>query len=289
MDAPCIAVLITCHNRRDKTLAALESLEHQRDLPPGTSVRVHLVDSASTDGTAQHVAERFPDVDVTNVGDDVFWGEGMRIASQSSLAPHLPPWTHQLWLNDDVVLADDALAMLLDTDHKVGGDAVVVGPVHSFDRTRTTYSGLRHCGRPRWHPYQHDLVMVEPTGRPEPADTHHGNVVLVPRQVFDHVGHIDRRFRHSMGDYDHGYRVRQAGLRVLVAPRHAGACDDNPPLTGSKEPGIGVREALRRVTSRRELPCRAWWVYCARHMGPYAPVLMFSPYVKTALRAMRSQ
>ncbi|MFF3916592.1 glycosyltransferase family 2 protein [Streptomyces sp. NPDC001852] len=280
---------MTCHSRCDKTLAALESLERQRNLPPGTSVRVHLVDSASTDGTARRVAERFPHVEVTSVGDDVFWGEGMRIASDRSLDPQLTPWTHQLWLNDDVVLADDALAMLLDTDREVGGRAVVVGAVHSFDRARTTYSGSRHTGRPWWHPYRHDAVLIEPSGRPESCDTHHGNVVLVPRPVFDRVGPIDRRFPHSMGDNDYGYRVRRAGLGVFVAPRHAGACDDNPPLTGSREPGIGVREALRRVTSRRELPPRAWWAYCARHMGPYAPVLMFSPYVKTALRAMRSQ
>ncbi|MGW5433704.1 glycosyltransferase family 2 protein [Streptomyces sp. NPDC004059] len=288
MDAPCIAVLTTCHNRCEKTLSALESLERQRDLPPGTSVRVHLVDAASTDGTPQRVAERFPHVEVTTVGSDVFWGEGMRIAARRSLHPSLPPLTHQLWLNDDVQLADDALSLLLDTAHKVGGKAVVVGAVRSFDGTRTTYSGLRHTDRPWWHPYQHNLVVIEPTGRPEPCDTHHGNVVLVPRAVRDHVGDIDRRFRHTMGDYDHGFRVRRAGMGVFVAPRHVGACDTNPPLTGSDEPGIGVREALRRVTSRRALPCLAWWVYCARHLWPWAPVLMFSPYIKTVLRALRS-
>ena len=289
MDAPCIAVLMASHNRCEKTLAALEALERQRDLPPGTSVRVHLVDAASTDGTPQRIAERFPDVDVVSVGPDVFWGEGMRIAAGRSVRPGLPPFTHHLWLNDDVRLGDDALSLLLDTADEVGGKAVVVGAVHSTDGGRTTYSGLRHTDRPWWHPYQHDLMMVEPSGRPEPCDTHHGNVVLVPRQVRDRVGDIDRRFWHNMGDYDHGFRARRAGMGPFVAPRHVGACDTNPPLSGSKEPGIGAREALRRVTSRRELPCRAWWVYCARHLWPWAPVLMCSPYIKTFLRAMRSR
>ncbi|WP_437441571.1 hypothetical protein [Streptomyces cavourensis] len=46
-----------------------------------------------------------------------------------------------------------------------------------------------------------------------------------------------------------------------------------------------MREALRRVTSVRELPPRQWWVYCLRHTWPWAPLLMVSPYARTAARA----
>ncbi|MGW0766154.1 glycosyltransferase family 2 protein [Streptomyces sp. NPDC002676] len=287
MAAPRIAVLMACHNRQRKTLAALESLERQRDLPPGTSVRAHVVDAASTDGTPQRIAERFPDVEVTAVGPDVFWGEAMRIAGHRSLHSSLPRWTHQLWLNDDVELADDALTTLLGTAHEVGPEAVVVGAVRSVDGSRTTYGGLRRGGLPWWHPRGRGLLLVEPTGRPEPCDTYNGNVVLVPRSVWDRIGGIDRRFRHGMGDYDHGLRARKAGIGAFLAPRHVGTCDRNPLLTGSREPGIGVREALRRVTSRRELPFDSWRVYCTRHLWPWAPLLMCSPYLKTAARAWR--
>ena len=140
---------------------------------------------------------------------------------------------------------------------------------------RTTYSG--RTGRA--------LALVEPTGRPEPCETYNGNVVLLPRAVRERVGDVDRRFPHGMGDYDHGFRARKAGIPAYVAPRHVGRCSANPPGTGSQEPGIGVREALRRVTSVRELPPRAWWVYCLRHGWPWAPVHMVTPYVKTAMRA----
>jgi GT2 family glycosyltransferase len=110
-------------------------------------------------------------------------------------------------------------------------------------------------------------------------------VVLLPRAVWERVGDIDEVFRHGMGDYDHGLRARRAGTPAYVTPRHVGSCDYGPPLTGSREPGIGVREALRRVTSQRELPPRQWWIYCLRHSWPWAPLLLFSPYAKTAARA----
>lgn len=275
-----IAVLMTCHNRREKTLSSLESLQGQRGLPDGTHVRIHLVDASSSDGTARAVAARFPDVDVVTVGADVFWSTGMRIASQNSRRPGLPDWTHQLWLNDDVVLTPGALGMLLDTASDVGGDAVLVGAVHATDGTRTTYSGYRSGGRPRWHPRHHHEVRIEPTGRPEPCDVYDGNVVLVPRVVHQQVGDIDRRFRHAIGDHDHALRVRRAGFSAFVAPQHAGACDDHEVPVSWLAPEIGVREALRRVSSQHELPPREWAVFCLRHLWPWAPLLMCSPYLR---------
>ncbi|MBC9714427.1 glycosyltransferase family 2 protein [Streptomyces sp. TRM66268-LWL] len=263
---------MTSHNRCATTLSALDSLKRQCDLSAGTELQIHLVDAGSTDGTPEAVRRHHPDVALMSVGDDVFWGHGMRIASRNSRGADRPPFTHQLWLNDDVVLDDDALAHLLTVGHQEPG-AVVVGAVH--DGERTTYSGRRGPG----------LDLVEPTGRPEPCDTYNGNVVLIPSAVRARVGDVDKRFPHGMGDYDHGFRVRKAGIPAVVAPRHIGRCRRNPPLTGSREPGIGPREALRRLASTRELPPRAWWRYCLRHTGYRAPVLMMSPYVKTLVRA----
>ncbi len=272
MVQPLVAVLMTSHNRRTTTLSALAALKRQCGLPPGTDVQVYLVDAGSTDGTGEAVRRAHPDVHVMDTDDSVFWGHGMRIASRNSRAAGGPAFTHQLWLNDDVVLDDDALADLLAAAEKEP-EAIVVGAVH--DGAATTYSGRR--GR--------RMDLVEPTGRLEPCDTYNGNVVLIPRTARDRVGDVDKRFPHGMGDYDHGFRARKAGIAALVAPRHVGRCPRNPPRTGSREPGIGVREALRRVTSVRELPPRAWWVYCLRHAGRRAPVLMVSPYVMTAVRA----
>ncbi|MFD9632203.1 glycosyltransferase family 2 protein [Streptomyces violascens] len=266
---------MTSHNRRDKTLNALNAVKSQRGLLAGTSLHVHLVDAGSTDGTPQAVRSAHPDVRLVTVTDDVYWGTGMRLASLNSVGRDLKPWDYQLWLNDDVTLDEDALAVLLTTADRVGSPSIVVGAVRAHEGTNTTYSGRR--GR--------RLAMVEPTGRPEPCDTYNGNVVLISRAAHDRVGDIDAVFRHGMGDYDHGFRARRVGIPAYVAPRHVGRCDAHPLSAGSREPGIGVREALRRRVSQREHPPRQWWVYCRRHCWPWAPLLMVSPYIKTALRA----
>jgi hypothetical protein len=222
-----IVVLITSYGRRKKTPYAFTG---QRGLP------------------AKVVRVAHPEVDATTVGTDLYRNQGMRIASRNSRPSGDPTLDYRLWLNHDVSLEGDTLAVLLDTAHTAGPGKAVVGAVRASDGgSTTTYPG--RCGRA--------FAVVEPTGRPEPCDTHNGNAGLSPRTVCERVG----------------------GLGTV------GVCDRNPPHTGSREPGMGAREALRRVASPRELPPRQWWVYCLRHCWPWAPLLMFSPYVKTAARA----
>lgn len=283
-----LAVLMTSHNRRTRTLSALAALHAQRGLPAHATLGVHLVDAGSTDGTPEAVRLLHPSVEVMSVGADVSRNQALRIASRNSRSggggggsqrarPGGPShrWTHQLWLDDRVELLPDALSGLLGAADAVGDGAVVVGAVRGPDGT-TLYSGRR--GR--------SLTLVEPGGEhPEPCDTYDGRVVLLSRAAHDLVGDPDKVFRHRMGDYDHGFRARRAGVPAFVAPSPVGVCAKGPDAPGSLEPGIGVREALRRVTSVRELPPGQWWVYCLRHTWPWAPLLMVSPYARTAARA----
>ncbi|NUV38654.1 glycosyltransferase, partial [Streptomyces sp. KAI-27] len=78
--APVVAVLMTSRDRRRQILRALDALADQRSLPPGTALRVHLVDAGSRDGTAEAVRAAHPEVEVHRAGPRVRWGEGIRMA-----------------------------------------------------------------------------------------------------------------------------------------------------------------------------------------------------------------
>jgi len=54
-----LAVLLTCHNRKDKTVECLSSL-YTCIVPQGYSFDVFLVDDGSTDGTNETISEQFP-------------------------------------------------------------------------------------------------------------------------------------------------------------------------------------------------------------------------------------
>src|SRR4051794_17710906 len=72
-----IAVLITCFNRRKKTLACLQRLEQQR-LPEKAKLEIFLTDDGSSDGTAEAVRERFPYVRLYRGTGSLYWAGGMR-------------------------------------------------------------------------------------------------------------------------------------------------------------------------------------------------------------------
>jgi GT2 family glycosyltransferase len=271
-----VAVLMTCHNRRERTLAALASLKAQSGLPAGTALTVHLVDAGSTDGTSAAVRREFPDTDVITVGPDVYWGTGTRIAAERA-----DPTAHVVFLNDDVRLVPEALAVLLRTAAPLQRAAIAVGAMRSSDAVRTTYSGYRIVSAGARPPR---LVRVEPDPSCRTScDTCNGNAVLVTCAARRVLGNLDAAFPHRMGDLDYGLRARRAGIPVLLGPGHLGTCDDHsvqdPGASG--EPGITALTSLRRLTSVRELPPRPWWRFCRRHFGVWAPLCFCSPYVRT--------
>ena len=55
-----IAVLLTCHNRREKTLSCLKNLLEQN--LEDIDLSVYLVDDGSSDGTSDAIKEHFPEV-----------------------------------------------------------------------------------------------------------------------------------------------------------------------------------------------------------------------------------
>ena len=274
-----VAALLTCHNRRRHTLAALEALAGQKD--PQAHVSVYLVDAGSWDGTAEAVLERFPDIRVIKAGDDVFWSAGMRQAAAA--ATDDGGFAYHLWLNDDTKLDPDALARMLATERRVravGGPAIVVGAVRDPETGRLTYGGVER--RSRWRPMRFSLVM--PTEKePRRVETMNGNVVLVPSDVVQRVGLLDAGFSHGMGDYDYGLRAGRAGISIWMCPATVGVCARNAPPMAS----ASVRTELNRLRDVKVLPPREWLRFARRWGGPLWPLYAVSPYIRRLARAGR--
>lgn len=267
-----VAALLTCHERRERTLACLGALAAQTG--HGADVDVVVVDAGSRDGTAAAVADRFPATQVVPAGPDLFWNGGMRRA-----AAHVAGrgHDHHLWLNDDTDLDPGALAALLSTARWAGERAVVVGSTRDPDTGALTYGGVRRSAPGR--PLRFDLVA--PGTDPVPADTMNGNVVLVPRAVLDAVGPLDPAFTHGIGDFDYGLRARRAGFGVWVAPGSTGTCARNPAVATARGP---LRE-LRRLRGPKGLPPREWLVFARRWAGPAWPLYAAAPYARALTAA----
>lgn len=125
MEPQTIAVIMTCYNRREKTLESLAGLFTQK-LPPEVILTVYLVDDGSTDGTSEGVQEQYPNVKLLKGNGSLFWNGGMRCAFAEAIASD-PEF--YLWLNDDTVLYPDAIAKALSTYQLLKAQGELLGVV----------------------------------------------------------------------------------------------------------------------------------------------------------------
>lgn len=280
-----LAILLTCHNRRDTTLACLRAL-HACPLPPEWAFDVFLVDDGSTDGTGSAVRRAFPATIVIDGDGTLFWNGGMRMAFARAMEQDYPAY---LWLNDDTLLAPAALLDLARCQAELaartgGAPAIVVGATCDPVRGTLTYGGLVSDRR---SPHRYELLP--PSDQPQECQSLNGNCVLIPRAVVQAIGNIDPAFVHAIGDWDYGLRARRAGFALWVAPGFVGTCSANPPAECALTLQADLRRQWRRTCGPKGVPPRAWRVYVQRHCGVLWPLHFARPYVGTVLRALRAK
>jgi GT2 family glycosyltransferase len=251
-----LAVLMTCFNRRDKTLACLSALRQATDAAVGRgAVDVFLVDDGCTDGTRAAVAEAFPEVTIIAGTGSLYWCGGMRLA-WSEAAKHR--YDAYVWLNDDVVVCDDSILRLLDAlacqEAAAGTRGIVVGSMVDSHRTAVTYGAVNERG------------PIEPVDQPHPVLHFNGNIVLVSAAAFEKLGNLSSWYRHGFGDIDYGCRAQKAGVPVWLAAGYLGVCDANPSPRWFS-PKLSLRDRLKALHAPNGCPpwelARCLYVYGA--------------------------
>jgi len=271
-----IATLITCHNRKKKTLACLDAL-FKNVLPVDCSLEVILVDDGSTDGTEHAVRECFTQVNIIKGDGNLFWNRGMHKAFARALEIGFDGY---LWLNDDTALYPTALEHLIDTWREqtlaTGIEAIYVGSTQNPQTGQLTYGGvIRHSFL---KPFRFSLV--QPGEVPLECHTMNGNCVFVPQQIAVRLGNLEPHFAHAMGDTDYGLRAGQAGIKVLVVPGFVGVCDKNPATGSFNDRSLPAHERWKKMMQPKGLPPASWLVFTRRHGGFLWPLYWVAPYLK---------
>ena len=270
-----IAVLLSCHNRREKTLMCLQMLFANR-LPQSLTLHVILVDDGSSDGTSESVRATYPDVEIVKGDGTLFWNRGMHLAFSIAMSKGFDAY---LWLNDDTFLFDDAIDRLFtywqkDKSDSMHSNNLYVGSTRDVESEITTYGGLKRHGPIKR--FRFDLV--EPSVNMIACDTMNGNCVLVPDNVARKLGNLDPVFEHAMGDIDYGLRAHKLGCKILLLPGYFGFCSKDE-LCSLPEAESGRLVRLKWLLGQKALPPKSWMSLVRRHGGILWPLYWIQPYL----------
>jgi len=216
-----IAVLITCYNRKQKTLAFLESLAKQEAFKK-SDTDIFLLDDGSSDGTGIAVKEKYPFVKIVEGTGNLFWAGGMRAIWKHAMS--VDNYGLFLLFNDDVVLFDNAFGNLIMRYKELNKKGVIlIGSTMSAETKKITYGGMLFHNLKRWDCYRAIPDDKEFT----PCPCGNANVLLVDRATVESIGVFSDAYTHSYADFDYTLTAYKKGIDVLIAPGYYAYCEDD--------------------------------------------------------------
>jgi len=215
-----VAICIVSHNTRDLLLACLDSVGRQA----GAS-EVVVVDSASTDGSAEAARAAFPQAKVIAAQENLGFGAGCNRGIRATKGEAV------LLLNADTRLTAGALEAMVRALCADEGVALV-GPrlvrpdgslqrsCHAFPTLATAFFG--YAGLSKAFPRSRLLGRYDMSwwdhGERRKVDWVSGACMLVRRSALEQVGLFDEGYYMYAEECDLCFRLRRAGYGVVYEP-----------------------------------------------------------------------
>ena len=201
-----LVAVVLSYNGREDTLTALESLR---------GIETVVVDNGSTDGSADAVAERFPDVELVRTGVNLGFAGGNNVGIRRAL-DRGADWV--LLVNNDAEV-EPGLVEALEAAAAARPDAGVLAcKVLYADSDRLWYGGAGFdpiLGRSR-----HEGFGEPDAGGGELGETRRatGAAMAVSRAAIEAAGLLDEELFLYAEDLEWSLRIREAGFAVVYVP-----------------------------------------------------------------------
>lgn len=285
-----IAVIMTCFNRREKTLSCLIHLfEALKNAKLAIKLVVYLTDDGCTDGTAQAVRDKFGDKDIYILQGtgELYWAGGMRFAWREALKAN---YDYYLLLNDDTDMLPDSFNELFATHDyclkKYGKEGIYSGiTCGRSEPSMMTYGGLIWTNK-----LLGTVKQLDKTGQPQLCDMTNANILLVSRSTVNIIGIFYVGYQHIAADYDYSIMAKRNEIPVLITANYCGICDyDHPDRKTEAKKIISMSLKERKayfahplhsakdylLYKRRTSPLRYPLVWLGRNLNIYFPKLYY--------------
>ena len=224
---PLVISIILNTNRRDDTLACLESLSKSTY----TNLKIIVLDNSSTDGSVEAIHSTHPDVQIIGLTENNGYAGNNNVGIEAALKQGAD-WVYVL--NEDIVLDHECLEKLIEigeSDQKIG----IVGPmVYHHDEPDMIQSAGGMLGK-NWesiHLGKNELDQGH-FREPHQVEWISGCAILVRRDVIEQVGPLDKDYFIYWEETEWCIRAGLAGWKIFHVPEakiwHKGVQRDYQP------------------------------------------------------------
>lgn len=255
MIQPLIVTVILNTNRREDTLACLESLTRSDYV----NLQILVLDNHSTDGSVMAIQQAFPQVTIIPLTQNLGYAGNNNVGIQAAL-DRGADWVFVL--NEDTVLSPDCLSKMIDVGEKDPQIGILGPMVYHYDEPDIIQTAGGKFGR-YWESIH--LAQNEPDRdqfqHPHPVDWISGCGIMVRRAVIEQVGMIDERYFYYWEETEWCLRAGKNGWRIMHVPEakmwHKGVQRDyrpNPSVTY-----YATRNRLLTI-AKHHAPLTIWFV-----------------------------
>ena len=286
-----IAVILTVHDRLDKTVACLNAVFNQREKYSFFNVDVFLTDDGSTDDTSKILRNRFSakPLHILSGNGNLYWNGGM-INSWKAAIEH-GGYDGYLWLNNDTIVLPNLWNELEQVDEysrkQFGKGGIYVGSTKDPLTGEFTYGGFEFTNQ--WTLKDR---FLHPNGHFQLCQCAHGNVTYISHDVVEKMGILCEQYLHGGGDHDYTYLAYKAGFPLIVLKDYVGICENDHQQGGYADfLSMSLKQRIKYLYSplgfnlhntlllqKRCFPYRYPFVWLMGYLKAFFPKMYFKIY-----------
>lgn len=272
-----LAVLLTCFNRKTKTLNALEQIKKaQKRVENQLHISVYLTDDGSTDGTSEAVKSNHPKVNILKGTGELFWAGGMRKSWRSALRS---TYDGYLLLNDDTDVSETLFEAFLQA-HKYSVNTFGMGGIYIGSTKDPKTHKLTYGGAVLTHKFAFKYQHLEPTEAYQKCDLGNANILFVAKNVVEKIGILSEGYKHGVADYDYTLRAVKKKIPVLIMPGFLGVCSNDHSDIYEKFARVSIKERIKLMQSPIGLDFSSYLNLMKRHYPIRVPLIVFAAGLK---------
>ena len=272
-----VTIIMTCYNRKNKTINCINSLIKNNH---GIQIKFIVVDDNSNDGTENELKKINHNIKIIKGDGNLFWNGGMYKGIEYMMSNEDND-DYCLLVNDDVEFYPNIIANLIKLSNN---EKVVVGATSDLDGN-LTYGGIRFNSKKSTK-----YITVSPYDENRKCDTFNANCVLIPKKIIKKLGNLDLYYKHSMGDFDYGFKLSKYGVDIISSNYFVGVCTRNDIKGTWIDPELNIIESIKAKESVKGLPFKQWFYYLNKNYNLRTAIFYsITPYIKIIFKGMRTK